>query len=90
MSTNGWWAITLGLGLVVAVVAVALLQIFLNQLHRVERGAERLWHTGKLVAGNTATTWQLGTTTERLQRLTEEAGRHEQLLRGGPSDPGGR
>ncbi len=88
MSTNGWWAITLGLGLVVAVVAVVLLQTFLRQLHRIERGAERLWHTGKLVAGNTATTWQLGTTSGRLEQLIEEAGRHDELLRTGSSGGG--
>jgi hypothetical protein len=85
MSTNGWWAITLGLGLVVAVVAVALLQTFLSRLHRIERGAERIWHTGKLVAGNTATIWQLDVTSQRLDALTEEAGRHEELLGGSPA-----
>jgi hypothetical protein len=88
VSTNGWWAVTLGLGLVVAVVAVVLLQTFLRQLHRVERDAERIWHTGKLVAGNTATTWQLGTTSERLDRLAEEAGRHHQLLAGATDGDG--
>ncbi len=88
MSTNGWWAITLGLGLVVAVVAVVLLQTFLRQLQRIEQGAERLWHTGKLVAGNTATTWQLGTTSGRLEQLIEEAGRHDELLRTGSSGGG--
>lgn len=88
MSTNAWWAITLGLGLVVAVVAVVLLQMFLRQLHRIERDAERLWHTGKLVAGNTATTWQLGTTSVRLEQLIEEAGRHDELLTNGSATGG--
>lgn len=82
MSTNSWWAITLGLGLVVAVVAVVLLQVFLMRLHRVERNAERIWHTGKLVAQNTATTWQLGVTSERLDSLTDEAVLHQRLLAG--------
>lgn len=82
MSTNTWWAISLGLGLVVAVVAVVLLQIFVRRLHRLEHDAERIWHTGKLVAQNTATTWQLGITSERLDALTEEAGRHHRLLAG--------
>lgn len=89
MSTNTWWAISLGLGLAVAVVAVVLLQIFLNRLHRVERNAERIWHTGKLVAQNTATTWQLGVTAERLDSLTDEAGRHQQLLAGERTTPSG-
>ena len=43
MSTNTLWWITLGAGLVVAVVAVILLQTFLNQVKRVERGAEAVW-----------------------------------------------
>lgn len=89
MSTNTWWAISLGLGLAVAVVAVVLLQIFLNRLHRVERNAERIWHTGKLVAQNTATTWQLGVTAERLDSLTDEAGRHQQLLADERTAPSG-
>lgn len=80
MSTNGWWAITLGLGLVVAVVVVVLLQAFLNQLRRIERGADQIWHTGKAVARNTATSWQLGTTSARLDALAAEAERHASLL----------
>lgn len=82
MSTDSWWAITLGLGLVVAVVAVVLLQTFLSRLHRIERNAERIWHTGKQVARNTATTWQLDVTAERLDSLTDEAVLHQQLLAG--------
>ena len=33
MSTNTLWGITLGLGLVVSLAAVVLLQLFLNQVH---------------------------------------------------------
>lgn len=83
MSTNGYWAITLGLGLVVAVVAVVLLQRFLNELHAIERNAEKIWHTGKLVAQNTATTWLLHETSRGLDALTDEALRHDELLRNG-------
>lgn len=75
-----WW-ITLGVGLVVAVVAVILLQLLLSQVHRIERDALAIWETGKLVAANTATTWQLDETSERLDLLIAEAGRHDQLLR---------
>ena len=82
MSTNEYWAISLLLGLVVAVVAVALLQLFLNRLRRIERGAEAIWESGKLVARNTATTWLLGTTSDKLDALTAEALRHDAFLRG--------
>ncbi len=82
MSTNGYWAVSLLLGLVVAVVAVVLLQIFLQRLHRIERGAEAIWESGKLVARNTATTWMLGTTSAKLDALTAEALRHDAFLRG--------
>ena len=80
MSTHTLWWITLGAGLVVAIVAVVLLQTFLNQVKRVERGAEAIWESAKPVARNTATTWMLTQTTVRLDRLTEEALRHDALL----------
>ncbi|MDP9444918.1 MAG: hypothetical protein M3P83_11460 [Actinomycetota bacterium] len=81
MSSTGYWWLALALGLVVAVVAVVLLQAFLRQVWRIERGVARLWQAGQQVAANTSATWLLGATSERLDRLTEEAGRHEQLLR---------
>ncbi len=80
MSSHAYWFLALGLGLVVAVVAVVLLEIFLRQVHRIERGAGLVWTAGKQVAGNTATTWMLGETSERLGLLTDEAGLHATLL----------
>ena len=88
MSTNALWWITLGAGLVVAVVAVILLQTFLNQVKRVERGAEAVWEAAKPVARNTATTWMLTQTSVRLDRLTEEALRHDSLLASVQGDSG--
>lgn len=85
MSDHGYWILALGLGLVVAVVAVVLLQAFLGQVHRIERGAGLVWTAGKQVAGNTATTWLLGETSARLHLLAAEAGRHGQLLRPEPA-----
>ena len=82
MSTNGYWAVSLALGLVVAVVAVVLLQLFLNQVRRIERGADAIWESGKMVARNTATTWLLGVTSKKLDALTAEALRHDAFLRG--------
>ena len=78
MSDEGYWF--LGLGLVVAVVAVALLETFLRQVHRIERGAGAVWTAGKQVAANTSTTWLLAETSGRLDMLTEEALRHVELL----------
>lgn len=80
MSDEAYWAIALLLGLVVAVVAVVLLEAFLRQVHRVERGAEAVWVAGKQVARNTATTWLLPETSARLDLLTDEAMRHVALL----------
>lgn len=91
MSSHGYWFLALGLGLVVAVVAVVLLETFLRQVHRIERGAGLVWTAGKQVAGNTATTWMLGETSVRLGLLTEEAGLHAELLApAGPPPPAHR
>lgn len=80
MSTNAAWWLTLGLGLVVAVVAVVLLETFYRKVRAVEAGSGAIWEMGKEVARNTATTWMLSQTPERLDRLTEEALRHDALL----------
>ncbi len=80
MSNETLWWITLALGLVVAIVAVALLQAFLNKTRRVEAGVEAIWESAKPVARNTATTWMLTQTSVRLDRLTEEALKHDALL----------
>ncbi len=81
MSHEGYWALALLLGLVVAVVAVVLLEVFLRKVHRIERGAGLVWTAGKQVARNTATTWLLLETSDRLALLTDEAGLHVELLR---------
>jgi len=88
MGDHAAWAVALVLGLVVAVVAVVLLEVFLREVHRVERGAGLVWTAGKQVARNTATTWLLAETSQRLTLLTDEAGRHAELL-GAPSGPAG-
>ncbi len=85
MSDEGYWAIALLLGLVVAVVAVVLLEVFLRQVHRVERAADAVWTAGKQVARNTATTWLLPETSKRLDLLTDEAMQHVALLTPAPA-----
>jgi hypothetical protein len=90
VSTEAYWAIALLLGLVVAVVAVVLLETFLREVHRIERGAGAVWQAGKEVARNTATTWLLPETSKRLDLLTEEAGEHIDLLTPAPARTGRR
>ena len=77
---SAWW-LTLGLGLVVAVVAVVLLEIFLRKVRAIETASEALWEMGKEVARNTATTWMLAQTPNRLDALTAEALRHDAFLK---------
>jgi hypothetical protein len=74
-----WW-ITLGVGLVVAVVVVLLLQRLLRAVERIEHNVIELWQTATTVARNTATTWLLGETAAALDDLKTEALRHDQLL----------
>jgi hypothetical protein len=74
-----WW-ITLGVGLVVAVVVVLLLQLLLRAVERIERNVSELWQTATTVARNTATTWLLGETAAALDDLKTEALRHDRLL----------
>jgi hypothetical protein len=85
MTDHGYWWIALGLGLVVAVVAVVLLETFLREVHRIERGAGLIWTAGKQVAANTATTWLLPETSKRLAVLTDEAMLHVALLSPDPA-----
>lgn len=81
MTTHTLWWITLGVGFVVALVAIVLLQLFLNQVRRIERGSLDVWETATTVARNTATTWMLAQTPVKLDRLTEEALRHDAFLK---------
>ncbi len=84
MSDTAYWFLALGLGLVAAAAAVVLLQMFLIQVWRIEKGAEQVWQAGKEVARNTATTWMLTTTAQRVDALADEAGKHAQLLQSIP------
>ena len=79
-----WW-VTLGVGLVVAIVVVVLLQILLNTVKLIDRNVKTLWETATTVARNTATTWLLGETGDTLDEIKVEALRHDELLskRGG-------
>lgn len=83
MTHLGFWWLAVGLGAVVLLVAVALLEYFTRLVEQIEEASETIWMTGKQVAANTATTWQLGRTSERLDLLADEAGRHAELLGAG-------
>ncbi len=87
MSETALWWLALGGGLVVIIVAVVLLEIFTQQVKRIDDVVVRIWHVGKQVAGNTATTWMLDETSDRLDLLEKEVQRHQQLLRTGSSSP---
>ncbi|MDP3984189.1 MAG: hypothetical protein Q8Q52_04185 [Acidimicrobiia bacterium] len=74
-----WW-ITLALGLVVAVVATALLHILYRMVVRIDEGVLAVWEMGKQVARNTATTWMLGQTGPLAAEIKEEALIHDAFL----------
>lgn len=76
-----WW-VTLGIGLVVAVVVVALLHMLLSAVNAVRGNVTTLWDTATGVARNTATSWQLERTATMLDELKTEATRHDALLSG--------
>ena len=85
MSDNqtAWW-ITLAVGLVVAVVVWALLELLRRTVKQVEAGVAELWEMGQRVAQNTQTTHLLGTTAARGSELVEEVGRHREAGRSQP------
>lgn len=65
-----WW-VTLGVGLVVAVVVWILLERLRRSVNAIDPGVDRLWTMGKRVAQNTSTTYLLQTTKERGIELLE-------------------
>jgi hypothetical protein len=77
LSTNETaWLITLGVGLVVAIVVWALLELLRRTVLEVERAVNDVWTMGKRVAQNTATSHLLQTTKARADDLLEELERH--------------
>jgi uncharacterized protein HemY len=77
LSTNetAWW-ITLAVGLVVALVVWALLEVLRRTVLEVERAVDDVWTMGKRVAQNTATSHLLQTTKARGGDLLDELERH--------------
>jgi ABC-type protease/lipase transport system fused ATPase/permease subunit len=83
ISTNQtlWW-VTLGVGLVVAVVVWGLLEALRRTVLEVERAVDDVWTMGKRVAQNTATSHLLSTTKQRSGELLEELEQHRRAARG--------
>ena len=84
ISTNQtlWW-ITLGVGLVVALVVWGLLEALRRTVLEVERAVDDVWTMGKRVAQNTATSHLLATTKQRGGELLEELEHHRAPAEGG-------
>jgi len=81
MSQETLWWITLGIGLVVAVVATLLLHMLYKTVVRIDEGVLSVWEMGKRVARNTATTWMLGQTGRLAEEIKEEALVHDAFLK---------
>jgi hypothetical protein len=77
LSTNqtAWW-ISLGVGLVVALVVWGLLEALRRSVLEVERAVDDVWTMGKRVAQNTSTSYLMGTTLERGGELLGELEEH--------------
>jgi type II secretory pathway component PulF len=80
LSTNQtlWW-ITLGVGLVVALVVWALLELLRRTVKEVDRAVSDVWTMGKRVAQNTQTSYLLNTTKVRGVELLEELQEHRSV-----------
>lgn len=74
-----WW-ITLGIGLVVAVVVVVLLSMLVALVDDIDRNVADAWETATKVARNTATTWMLSQTATASGELRQEIARHAELV----------
>ena len=79
------WSITLGVGLVVALVVWALLEALRRTVLEVERAVDDVWTMGKRVAQNTQTSHLLATTKARGGDLLEEVEQHRAAPGGGPT-----
>ncbi len=79
-----WW-VTLGLGAVVISAVILLLSLLVTFVDDIDKNVREVWDTATRVAQNTATTWMLTDTSDRLDMLVEEAVQHEALFERGGS-----
>jgi hypothetical protein len=73
--TTAWW-ITLGVGLVVALVVAALLEVLRRTVHQIQRGVDDVLSTGGRLAQNTWTIQLLRATHTHADELLEELRSH--------------
>jgi hypothetical protein len=73
VSTNTYWLISLGIGLVAALVVAALLALLIQIVASIERSVDGLLVVATEVAGNTANIPQLEATAPVLGLIVEEA-----------------
>jgi hypothetical protein len=73
VSANGLWAISLGIGLVAALVVAFLLVVLVRSVDDIDRSVGGLLEVAGQVAGNTAHIPQLEATAPVLGQIVEEA-----------------
>jgi hypothetical protein len=73
VSNNGLWAISLGIGLVAALVVAYLLTVLVRTVDDIDKSVAGLLDVAGKVAGNTANIPQLQATAPVLGQIVEEA-----------------
>jgi hypothetical protein len=73
VSNNGLWAVSLGIGLVAALVVAGLLAILVRSVDRIDASVAGLLAVAGKVAGNTAYIPQLEATAPVLGQIVDEA-----------------
>lgn len=66
-----WW-VALGIGLVVELVALSLLEFLYGLVKTIDAAVLSVWEMGKRVAANTATTWMFNQTAQLVEELGRE------------------
>jgi hypothetical protein len=73
LSNNGLWAISLGIGLVAALVVALLLIVLVRSVIDIDKSGGRLLEVAGKVAGNTSNIPQLEATAPVLGQIVDEA-----------------
>src|SRR5437660_12504814 len=71
--TTLWW-VALGIGLVVELVALSLLEFLLGLVKTIDDGVLSVWEMGKRVSANTATTWMFNQRAQLAVELERDVG----------------